>query len=248
MTIPKAQFNKGKIANLTKELKWLSERLPKLSNQVLIKIVNDAIENKGDTVTVGRLQNHTMLLSKKAPNGVVYHESFHGVLAFMLSQAEKDKLYRQLHQLFDYRIPKDVMDRIKDNKASYDLAVEEIAAEDFRLYMIRQDRKQQGSFIQRLFAKIKDFIDSFNDNYNDIQNFYNKIRNGQIADNQPVSSSDAVISYTEDSYWEGKTYDSLDSQTQENVSRYLKNHDTTSVKFDNLPNETKRLILQCVMF
>ena len=105
------------------------------------------------------------------------------------------------------------MDRIKDNKASYDLAVEEIAAEDFRLYMIRQDRKQQGSFIQRLFAKIKDFIDSFNDNYNDIQNFYNKIRNGQIADNQPVSSSDAVISYTEDSYWEGKTYDSLDSQT-----------------------------------
>lgn len=248
MTIPKAQFNKGKITNLAKELKWLSERLPKLSNQVLIKIVNDAIENKGDTVTVGRLQNHTMLLSKKAPNGVVYHESFHGVLAFILSPIEKQKLYRQLHQLFDYRIPKDVMSRIKDNKISYDLAVEEIAAEDFRLYMIRQDRKQQGSFIQRLFAKIKDFIDSFNDNYNDIQNFYNKIRNGQIADNQPVSSSEAAISYTEDSYWKGKTYDSLDSQTQENVSRYLKNHNTNSVKFDNLPNETKRLILQCVMF
>ena len=124
--------------NLEKELNWLKENLPQLSENDLIKIHKGLI-NVGSLTAWGRFKDGIIEISDQAAEGTAYHEAFHAVFNMFLTESEANALLNKARKKFNL-------------EGKSDVAVEEHLADQFREYV--NDNAKTKSILD----KISDFF------------------------------------------------------------------------------------------
>lgn len=124
--------------NLEKELNWLKENLPQLSENDLVKIHKGLI-NVGSLTAWGRFKDGIIEISDQAAEGTAYHEAFHAVFNMFLTESEANALLNKARKKFNL-------------ESRSDVAVEEHLADQFREYV--NDNAKTKSILD----KISDFF------------------------------------------------------------------------------------------
>lgn len=135
-------------ADLNKELSWLKENLPQLTDNELVEIHRGLI-NVGNLYAWGRFKDGIITLSDIAASGTTYHEAFHAVFNMFLTESETNKLLEKARKELGLT-------------GKSDIAVEETLADKFRDY-VETDQITNKSILD----KISDFF----------KNIYYLIRN-----------------------------------------------------------------------
>lgn len=135
-------------ADLNKELSWLKENLPQLTDNELVEIHRGLI-NVGNLYAWGRFKDGIIELSDIAASGTTYHEAFHAVFNMFLTESETNKLLEKARKELGLTGKSDVV-------------VEETLADKFRDY-VETDQITNKSILD----KISDFF----------KNIYYLIRN-----------------------------------------------------------------------
>lgn len=124
--------------NLEKELNWLKENLPQLSENDLVKIHKGLI-NVGSLTAWGRFKDGIIEISDEAAEGTAYHEAFHAVFNMFLTESEANALLNKARKKFNL-------------EGKSDVTVEEHLADQFREYV--NDNAKTKSILD----KISDFF------------------------------------------------------------------------------------------
>lgn len=124
--------------NQEKELNWLKENLPQLSENDLVKIHKGLI-NVGNLTAWGRFKDGIIEISDEAAEGTAYHEAFHAVFNMFLTESEANALLNKARKKFNL-------------EGRSDVAVEEHLADQFREYI--NDNAKTKSILD----KISDFF------------------------------------------------------------------------------------------
>lgn len=124
--------------DLEKELNWLKENLPQLSENDLVKIHKGLI-NIGSLTAWGRFKDGIIEISDEAAEGTAYHEAFHAVFNMFLTESEANALLNKARKKFNL-------------EGKSDVAVEEHLADQFREYV--NDNAKTKSILD----KISDFF------------------------------------------------------------------------------------------
>lgn len=124
--------------NLEKELNWLKENLPQLSENDLVKIHKGLI-NVGSLTAWGRFKDGIIEISDQAAEGTAYHEAFHAVFNMFLTESESNALLNKARKKFNL-------------EGRSDVEVEEHLADQFREYV--NDNVKTKSILD----KISDFF------------------------------------------------------------------------------------------
>lgn len=122
-------------ADLNKELSWLKENLPQLTDNELVEIHRGLI-NVGNLYAWGRFKDGIIELSDIAASGTTYHEAFHAVFNMFLTEAETNKLLEKARKEFGLTGKSDVV-------------VEESLADKFRDY-VETDQIANKSILDRI--------------------------------------------------------------------------------------------------
>lgn len=126
-------------ADLNKELSWLKENLPQLTDNELVEIHRGLI-NVGNLYAWGRFKDGIIELSDIAASGTTYHEAFHAVFNMFLTESETNKLLEKARKELGLT-------------GKSDIAVEESLADKFRDY-VETDQITNKSILD----KISDFF------------------------------------------------------------------------------------------
>jgi hypothetical protein len=185
-------------------------------------------KNKG--FTYGVFIDNAIYLARNAPKGVEYHEAFHAVFRALLTDLQISKVYSEAKTR--YGIPtKEQIDNLKglsdryrnlNNEQLTNLWYEEKLADEFQDYMLKP--VEPKSFIQKIFDKIKRFIDWAFGNKNYIDYLFEDIKNGVYRNakqqkNQFYQKSTMAfkaLAFEED-YNGQKRNRTLDSKTTSNI-------------------------------
>ena len=141
-------------AQLNQAIEHCKQLFPALAGEgriVIVKGMINAIDTNGDPIQAfGAFKDGILYLSDKAPIGTAYHEAFHYVTAFLLSDFEKKSMFKAAKNQWG-------------NLSEIEL--EEKLAESFRAFMNGQERiditqpnKSLLGRIKSLFRKLKDIF------------------------------------------------------------------------------------------
>lgn len=122
-------------ADLNKELSWLKENLPQLTDNELVEIHRGLI-NVGNLYAWGRFKDGIIELSDIAASGTAYHEAFHAVFNMFLTESETNKLLEKARKELGLT-------------GKSDIAVEETLADKFRDY-VETDQITNKSILDRI--------------------------------------------------------------------------------------------------
>ena len=140
------------------------------------------------------------LISELAVGGVTYHENFHQVSKFILSQDTRDDMYNEVRkQKGNFKDYKGVM--VSFSKASNKQA-EEYLAEEFRKWILsdrqyKKDTYSNTGFFAKLFARLKNFFRGIfgldqklqpSTEMATVAAIFNKINAGSFAKSKPVTT------------------------------------------------------------
>lgn len=146
------------------EIDVITKILPQLSEEGRIAIHNGLIKITGRRNpgrAWGMFRNGVITLSNIAIRGTAYHEAFHFVSQTLLTDKELSDLYKEASK------------RYGDMST---LALEEKLAEDFRVYMQRQE-----TFFGRVFNKLRHIINSLFGNGPKIDHMFREISKGRFS-------------------------------------------------------------------
>lgn len=122
-------------ADLNKELSWLKENLPQLTDNELVEIHRGLI-NVGNLYAWGRFKDGIIELSDIAASGTTYHEAFHAVFNMFLTESETNKLLEKARKELGLT-------------GKSDIAVEETLADKFKDY-VETDQITNKSILDRI--------------------------------------------------------------------------------------------------
>jgi hypothetical protein len=122
-------------ADLNKELSWLKENLPQLTDNELVEIHRGLI-NVGNLYAWGRFKDGIIELSDIAASGTTYHEAFHAVFNMFLTESETNKLLEKARKELGLTGKSDVV-------------VEETLADKFRDY-VETDQITNKSILDKI--------------------------------------------------------------------------------------------------
>ena len=129
-----------KVWDKEQEIQWLNKVLPQLSEQDRVKFTEGLIRAANGDSAWGMFSKGIITLSNIAAEGTTYHEAFHYVFNSLLDQNERSGLLREYS---------------KNNLNLTEYELEELMAEDFRMYV------QNGGVDNRsLGRKVLDFFKS----------------------------------------------------------------------------------------
>jgi hypothetical protein len=153
------------------------------------------IKNKG--YTYGGFIDGVVYIASKAPKGVEFHEAFHVVFRTMLSDAEIMKCLDEAKKRYTKPTAEQI-DRLRNINTAYrklpvselvNIYYEEQMADEFMDYM-NKDKEGPKGFIEKIFAKIKRFINwvfgGFNKNY--IDGLFKKIEKGGFKNSKKLNN------------------------------------------------------------
>lgn len=197
-SVPMQVTDNGKrTSDLNKELKVFRSMLNKVSGGN-IKFVDHLIKIIGESGRPGWawsiMNEDGITLYEQPAEGAIYHEAFHRVSLLLLSNENREKLYKTARKEYS-------LYNRSDNE------VEEFLAERFREYVLNDNTKPKG-FVGRILSNIKNFIRSFlhlnKAKVDNIDGFFKSIRDGRYkystinkaaltAFNQRYANADAPL-------------------------------------------------------
>ena len=172
-SVPMQVTDNGKrTSDLEKELKVYRGMLNKVSGGN-VKFVDHLIRIIGESGRPGWawsiMNEDGITLYEQPAEGAIYHEAFHRVSLLLLSNENRNKLYKTARKEYS-------LYNRSDNE------VEEFLAERFREYVLDSNIKPKG-FIGRLLSNMKNFIISFlrlnRAKVDNIDGFFKSIRDGR---------------------------------------------------------------------
>ena len=185
---------------------------------------------KNEGFTYGVFIDNVIYLARNAPKGTEYHEAFHAVFRGLLTDLQISKVYADAK--IKYGIPtKEELDKLKNLSDRYrninkeqltNLWYEEKLADEFQSFMLKPTEPR--SFIQKMFDKIKRFINWAFGNKNYIDYLFEDIKNGVYKNAKQVKNQFyqkqtmvfKALAFEED--YDGlKRNRTLDSKTTSNI-------------------------------
>ena len=173
----------------------INELLPDWLPVRELKEIARKIKNKG--FTYGAFIDGVVYIASKAPKGVEFHEAFHAVFRTMLSDAEQMKCLEEAKSRYS-KPTSEQIDRLRNINTAYqklslnelvNIYYEEKMADEFMDYMNKEKEGPKG-FIQKIFNKIKSFIDwvlsGFNRSY--IDGLFKKIEEGGFKNAKKINN------------------------------------------------------------
>jgi hypothetical protein len=154
--LPKAgeRMRRNRLSSYGKEIAWFKEKFPNMP----LEAVAGLVHGKGYAAFVEGVK---VIMSEKAPTGVLYHEGFHIVTEYMLSEDERTELYQELRDNMRGKTVTTFEGKVKDGGELTNDEAEEFLAEDHRIYKMAPKKYKFGKTEQvkrNIFQKIWDFI------------------------------------------------------------------------------------------
>ena len=159
--------------------KWLNDKLGISEDQIFVtdqmlqfganKEAYGLMQVIMDTMT-GELMPQ-ISLSKQSGIGVEYHEAFHYVVQLMLTESQRNALY----QNYVNNHP-EAKDKTKED-------IEELLAEEFRNYVLDQDRTGLLYKVVKFFKNLYNLITSWNSHKNEYKALFKSIYAGEFKNN-----------------------------------------------------------------
>ena len=149
-----------KVWDRTKELAWLKNNIPGVNAEVLDDLTE--VYSKAGQDAYGLFYNSMIYVMNNAPEGITYHEAFHAVFNLFLSEGQKTSVMKEAKSKYG----KPVLTKLKeqypeaDKSELEDLFYEEKLAEDFRRYVLDNNRDKSftgkiADFFKRLYQMFK---------------------------------------------------------------------------------------------
>jgi hypothetical protein len=166
--VPRLAKDEGNTESPERMKAWLQKVLPSVPVEIVDEI--HTIKSHGGQRAWGLFKDGMIYLSREAGRGTAYHEAFHAVIRLMLKEEEITKLFTEAKEKYP------------ELKYKTDLQIEEALADKFSEYVITKEKnKPEGSFIQRVFAKIFNWIKGLISR-SEIETIFNRISVGAYSD------------------------------------------------------------------
>lgn len=179
--------------NRQRELGWLKQALPNLSNQDHLRVLDgvDRLTTDDGGYAYGQFKKGVITIADKAARGTVYHEAFHAVTHTLLNSQEYKELF----------------DAAKEKWGNIgNLALEENLAEDFRRYVQSEETPIIGKAI-KIYRTLKHLVQNLFGREPYLNRLYYSINRGKLAGRTP-SRTDSTR-YRTDTYELQKQIDTL---------------------------------------
>jgi hypothetical protein len=179
----KATEKPYKILDIKKELRWLNKVLPQLSSERRMQIVKGLVKCSDGSADFGRLQGDIIMIGTHAGEGTVYHEAFHAVVQFLLTDEEIEKLYQAARNRWGDLNPVVLEEKLADEFEYYTRGLEYEAGsikKFFRdLWNAIKALFTNRSYMDNLFRNINSGVFSGREFRDDRNNIFSNIRNEQ---------------------------------------------------------------------
>ena len=199
------EYGTPNIINLDEQLKWFNRVMPKDANGrpiIPIELIKGLIDGKGygKFTKDGRI----LLSSEMDVDGVVYHETWHGVTRVLLPSKDRYKMYDEVRKMRGKA--RTFKNEVKNLSEFTDKEADEWLAEEFRAYVIADGNYTVGqnvkkSWLDRLFDKIFEILNFFSNRTSMADNLMSKIHGGYFAN---PTTAVTVYQNTEEAYMEAE--------------------------------------------
>ena len=167
---------------------WLASQLPQLglSNEALKDIIDLATI---DGIVIGMMKDKFIYLNDAITSrGIIYHEAFHGVFRHLMTQQERDNLIKAVMDdpthaskftedaVYAFGRQRNYTENNYDALAR--LVAEEILADKFQKYMLKEKHGAPKTMLQKFFDMLKKLLKFFIKNRNVIESSFARINNG----------------------------------------------------------------------
>lgn len=215
------------LIDLPKELRWMRENLPQLSSERRLQIVKGLIRCSDGTESFGQVNAAMILIGTQAAEGTVYHEAFHAVVQFLLTDDEINKLFEAAKK------------RWGDMPAA---ALEERMADEFENYMKGLD--PEDNRIRRFFKELWRAIQAWLGITGYMESLYRDINNGVYAGRDVRDDRSNALSRIRNEHREhAKDYDFLIADEKERI----KNASISKALWNNMTKKQQEYMLHCVI-
>jgi len=198
------EFENEQLVDLDGQLKWFNANMPKDKNGnplIGINLVKGLIDGKG----YGKFtkDGNILLSSEMDVDGVVYHETWHGVTRRLISKEDRFKMYDEARKLRG--TARTFKGDVKKLSEFTDREIDEWLAEEFRAYVLadgdyRVGQNVKKSWLDRLFDKIFAALNFFTDSTSGVENLMSKIHGGYFAN---PTTEITLYDSNEEAYMEG---------------------------------------------
>ena len=167
------------------ELNYIMSRLPKTI--AVADLATIAAQLKADGRVLGYIKDKVIYLNREmSAKGTAYHEAFHAIFRYVISEEQRSVLTRQALKEMGYISKADAEAFIQRRKlfgASIDevfaLMAEEYMADKFRDYAI--NKTEPKSWLKQLFEFFKEIFSFFTKNATAIDEIFDNIHTGVYA-------------------------------------------------------------------
>ena len=217
-------------ANLQRELAWLDMVLPNIRTQNRLQIQKGLINmGRANAYAYGEVTRGLMTISDEAASGTVYHEAFHWVMNYVLSDEERKTVLQEAREAY--------------GAVSVE-TLEEHLADDFREWKISGNTRYNsllGAFdgrgffrsIAEFFRRLYLLVTHNNELMPHVLSVYRSIDNGEYAEEEgtfnPNTDSRGVIADRMDEF-------------KKKVTEFDNQHFVKIVKTEDRPDGSVRLM------
>lgn len=223
----KAKTGNYKKLDLQRELRWLHKNLPQVSKERKLQIIKGLIACSDGTMDFGRVEHGIMTIGTQSEEGTVYHEAFHYVVQFLMTDEEIEAMFKAAQERYG-KMP--------------EVALEERLADDFADYVKGIDPEE--SRIRRFFRELWNAIKAMFNNRPYIETLFRNINTGVYSGREfRDDRMNAFAAITPESRQLAKTFEYLTDDerqriTDANISREV---------YNSLPKEQQEYLLHCVV-
>lgn len=229
---------------LQQEYNQITQMFPSLGRQGRIVIHNAlnklAAQGESGRMIYGLTKNGIIVLGQKVLSGILYHESFHYAVDFLLNPSEVKQMFDNLKELYP-----EIIRSSYSSDLAYQIALEEKGAERFRRFMLGQRDKTIRGRMRNLFRKMKFIIDRIFNRVNYLDVLFYKMYKRQLANR--IEQSTAKIGQFQGAvavhYNNKYRYSNISQEARDLLdARQISRQD-----FDSLSIEEKEIMLKCMI-
>jgi hypothetical protein len=223
----KAKEGSYKKLDLQKELRWMTRNLPQISKERKLQIIKGLVACSDGTWDFGRVEHGVMVIGTQAEEGTVYHEAFHYVVQFLMTDNEIDTMFQEAEKKYG-KMPI--------------VALEERLADDFADYVKGVDPEENK--IKRFFRDLWNAIKAMFGNKPYIETLFRNINTGVYAGTEfRDDRSNIFASINPETRQLAKNYEYLNNDERIRISEARVGKDT----YNQLSKEQQEYMLHCVI-
>ena len=223
----KAKDGEYRKLNLQQEMRWLTKNLPQVSKERRLQIIKGLIACSDGTMDFGRVENGIMQIGTQAEEGTVYHEAFHYVVQFLMTDDEIDSLFKAATEKYG-KMPL--------------VALEERLADDFADYVKGIDPEE--SKIRKFFRELWNAIKSMFNNKAYIDTLFRDINNGVYSGKEFRDDRNNVFTAINNEQRDAaKNYEYLTSSERDRINENGISRET----YNAMTKEQQGYMLHCVI-